>query len=168
MLERKKGFSLLELVISLGISSIICIVLASIIFQTYKTLEFSNKEANYGGLEFALDYMEEDISSADGIIPMNGGIGFYFIKNSPTRTSYITYKIEGENLYRLAFEDEPGLINLTINSFSYRVGKNLILQSSKSISNSLIDKERGILHLEIENEKHKLYRDLALRWAYEN
>lgn len=108
---RRKGYSLIELVLSIAMLLIIAMVLTSILVISQKALNKTYKNQNINSdMSYAIDYIKDEIESSDYYTYIGGHI--YFIKRVDNKYVYINYFEDENRLYRYAsVEDE--LKNLT-------------------------------------------------------
>ncbi|CAG7589431.1 type II secretion system protein [Peptoniphilus senegalensis] len=103
---RRKGYSLIELVLSIAMLLIIAMVLTSILVISQKALNKTYKNQNINSdMSYAIDYIKDEIESSDYYTYIGGHI--YFIKRVDNKYVYINYFEDENRLYRYAsVEDE--------------------------------------------------------------
>lgn len=96
---RKKGYSLIELVLSIAMLLIITMVLTSLLGVTQKILNKSyiNQNTN-SDMSYAINYIKDEIESCDYYTYINGGL--YFIKKVDNKYNYISYGLKDNQLFR--------------------------------------------------------------------
>lgn len=121
---RRKGYSLIELVLSIAILLIIGMVLTSILGISQKALNktYINQNVN-SDLSYALEYIKDEIESSDYYINIGGKI--YFIKEFQGKYIYINYDKMNGKLYRFASTEK----NLTKFDLLEANGKNALTEN---------------------------------------
>lgn len=99
--SQEKGYSLIELVLSIAMLLIIAMVLTSILGISQKALNktYINQNVN-SDLSYALEYIKDEIESSDYYTNIGGKI--YFIKKFQGKYIYINYGKMNGKLYRFA------------------------------------------------------------------
>jgi prepilin-type N-terminal cleavage/methylation domain-containing protein len=110
------GFTLLELLLALAISSIIIVSLYSVLNFTVKTCKLGDEEDEVllNG-RYAIEYIKREIKSAEKIIDINmipdlkkeyeNNIGFIimrYINDGNYKYNYSTYYLKNDKIYRIA------------------------------------------------------------------
>lgn len=121
---RRKGYSLIELVLSIAMLLIIGMVLTSILGISQKALNktYINQNVN-SDLSYALEYIKDEIESSDYYTNIGGKI--YFIKEFQGKYIYINYGKMNGKLYRFASTEN----NLTRFDLLYAKGKNALTEN---------------------------------------
>lgn len=153
---RNKGFTLIELILAMAISSLIVLPLLSLLNLSNNSCTLAEeKDELMLNANFAIDYVKFEIKSADRIIssdkikdldikyPTN--IGFVIrIDDSESAYRYITYYTNKSKLVRIACErateDYPKLIDFS--------GFNEICEFTESIDDSRFNGENSIISLD--------------------
>lgn len=163
-----KGFTLLELIVSVSISLIIFTVITSIIGLTGKTLENSiiRNTINNNG-EYALDYIEKETRRSINIFPIDKynikahkkNLGFLLeIKPYQDKNNYqyIYYYLDNRTLMRCSI----GLENPIEEGIKkINTGNNNIAENIKDISKSYYSEEDKIIHLNIQCENNEIEKN---------
>lgn len=158
-----KGFTLIEVLLALGISSII-------IFSLFSILDFSIDVCTLGEEKddlilngrYAIEFIKDDIKSADKIIssdkiiglktkfPTN--IGFVIMIDEENGSyRYITYHLKNDKLVRLACTRA----NKTYPTSYYFDGHNELCEYVDSISNTKLENEFNMVNLDFNFNKNK-------------
>lgn len=121
---RRKGYSLIELVLSIAMLLIIGMVLTSILGISQKALNktYINQNVN-SDLSYALEYIKDEIESSDYYTNIGGKI--YFIKEFQEKYIYINYDKMNGKLYRFASTEK----NLTKFDLLEANGKNALTEN---------------------------------------
>lgn len=121
---RRKGYSLIELVLSIAMLLIIGMVLTSILGISQKALNktYINQNVN-SDLSYALEYIKDEIESSDYYTNIGGKI--YFIKKFQGKYIYINYGKMNGQLYRFASTEK----NLTKFDQLPAKGKNALTEN---------------------------------------
>lgn len=152
-----RGFTLIEVILAMAISSLIILPLISILNLSNKSCVLvEEKDDLMLNANFAIDYVKHEIKSADIIIssdkfigldtkyPTN--IGFVIRINDTTEGEYryITYYTDKNKLIRIACKKES--INYP-KSADFK-GFNEVCELVKSIDDSKLDGENAIINLD--------------------
>ncbi len=167
---RNKGFTLIEIILTLGVSSIIALSLVSI-------LRFSINACGLGDEKdeillhgrYAIEFIKDDIKAADRIIssdliknlklkyPYN--IGFIILKiddeKTPNEYTYISYHRKDDKIVRVACTR----VDKKYPSYAEFSGNNDLCEFVYDIENTRFDTENKMIHLEFifkHNNGHKL------------
>lgn len=161
---KMRGFSLIELVLALALSSILILALSSMFYIGEKSLSISYKDRKYNEENsFILDYIKDEISKAKYYYPSNtdGSITIVVDATNNTRRGkyeYIYYENWEGNIYRLTMRSNKlyKMKNTLISSDGKNtLGKNIKLHTSI---------EKNLLKLEIyKDEKSLMTREVSLR-----
>jgi len=152
---RNRGFTLIELVIGIGLTGLLIALAFSIFSFTSRVSNEVQVEDDYllQG-RFAIEYIREEIIGASEIVSMDDylpdnflytdTLGFFIVKED-AYFNHIFYKLDGEILTRISFETHdkcpknmPGLR-----------GNNPILENVYDIKDSYYDKDNMLLCLVI-------------------
>lgn len=155
--NRKGGFTLIELILSMAIMSILVLCIYSILNFTTNACKIGEEkdEIMLNG-QYAIEYIKEEIREAEKIISIDyfsdlkrdyeDNIGFvimrYFPK-SPEKYNYSTYYLKNNRIYRLAR-------NTNLDSFpkaSSFSGHNLLAENVESIEETSINYENNTIDL---------------------
>ena len=98
---RKKGYSLIELVVSMAMLLIIGMVLTSILGISQKTLSktYLNENVN-SDISYALEYIKDEIASSEFYVNLNGNL--YFVERMGKNYNYISFALKDKELYRFS------------------------------------------------------------------
>lgn len=149
--SKKMGFTLIELIVSIAISSIILIVLFTAFnnsINTYKVLSKYSK--GYNGCEFALNYISDEVGAASYLVSSVDndeiliGIDRGESVKSNNRYQHISYIKKLDSIYRYSVTSAKKY-NFGISKFS-NIGTNRIADGIKSFK---INLESGVVTLEI-------------------
>lgn len=161
---RKRGFTLIELIIVLGISLIVFSVLGSILNITLKTLNVSKStDSMFNDAYFSLNYIADEVYSADYIIPNKnkGSLGFAILNamnNRDEKYRYIYYSLDGMALERKAINLKYRLKNEEV--LSGKFGTNILLNNVKNleclVNDESIDLEMNLLENGLEKNIRKI------------
>lgn len=177
--QRGKGFTLIEVILALGISSIVVI-------STYSLLDFSRNACIKGEIidnlllngRYAIEYIKDDIREADRIISTDkfsglnilypSNVGFVILKidenQKPEEYRFITYYMKNDKIVRLScnrFNDKyPGQ--------SYFDGSNNLCEYVGNIANTKFDPIHKLIYLDfifnhINGEELRLKSDVYIR-----
>lgn len=167
---RNKGFTLIEVILALGVSSIIALSIFSILDFSIKACAMGDEkdEVLLHG-RYAIEFIKDDIKAADKIIssdliknlrlkyPYN--IGFIILKiddeKTPNEYNYITYYRKNDRLVRIACTR----IDKKYPSYTEFGGNNDVCEFVYDIENTRFDTENKMIYLEFifkHNNGHKL------------
>lgn len=154
---RNKGFTLVELILTMAISLLIILPLLSILSLSTRSCALTEeKDELMLNANFAIDYIKYEIKSADTIISSDkfkelnfqypSNIGFVVKINDDTlgKYRYITYYTNKKSLIRIACEKE---IEDYPESIEFK-GFNKICDFVENIENSKLDGENSIINLD--------------------
>ena len=155
--RKNKGFTLIEFLLSLGLTSIIILSLLSILDFSKKASIIGNEtdELMLNG-RYALEYIKKEVKSADMILPsgkingLNGvyqeNVGFVIVTKEGQGKRFTTYyrKKDG-GLYRIS-----GLVTKDeYPSYTALQGHNEVCEYIESIDDTRLDQENKIIYLEL-------------------
>lgn len=183
MFRKGKGFTLIEIILALSISSIIIVPIFSILdFSIKSCAKGDDKDQLMMNGRYAIEYMKNEIKSADKIISPDkieglnkkfpNNIGFVIVKikeeNTFDKYTYILYHQKNNNIVRVAYnsaEDKYPKANSTH-------GNNDLCEFAYCISNTKVDIENSMIYLELDfkhnnGEILKLKSDIYIRCPIE-
>ena len=154
-----KGFTLIEIILAMALSSLIILPLLSILNLSNRSCTSTEEKADLmlNG-NFAINYIKQEVKSADTIIssdkiknmnikfPSNIGFVIRRDKDPYNKYHYITYHMTGNKLVRLACESTYEAYPKA-NDFS---GYNEICEFVDNINNSKFDGENSIINLDFD------------------
>lgn len=153
-----KGFTLIEIIISLFISSIIVLSIMNILQVSIKACNYGeNKDQLLLNGRYAIQYIKDDIKSADKIIDSNKienliskfptNIGFVILKHQEVQGTdlYITYHRKDDKIVRTACE----FYGERYPTAYYFSGYNDLCETVEDINNTKSDWENSIINLEL-------------------
>lgn len=160
--RNRKGFTLIELICALAVSSVLLVVASAMFYQTAvvaKKVESSDTLFLHGS--FTMDYIEREIRAAEAVYgPEEAGVAIlhsepvgFVLKMHDTR--YITYGTESRNLYRYTAGEQIGFMRK-----EGITGKNQLAPDITRAS-AAVDAQRGLLTLEICMEGNGTRRDYS-------
>ncbi|MDD7382834.1 MAG: prepilin-type N-terminal cleavage/methylation domain-containing protein [Peptoniphilaceae bacterium] len=154
---KNKGFTLIELVITIAISSIMFILIQSIMNFYIKTqdslvndIQFDKKAKST--FIFIENEIEESLSIEE---TLNKKCNFKIrSRNSDGSISSVYYELSGHKLYRRAMEEKN---SFTENSYSYR--KNILLEGVYDIDFNYYEKN-NLVDLKLYKNKNELFHSV--------
>lgn len=170
-----KGFTLIELILALAISSMVIIPMFSILIFSIKTCDIGEQKDDLilNG-RYAMEYIKDEIRMADRIISSNKiselntgyptNIGFVIMINEGKSSyRYITYHVKDSNLVRIACtrlsEKYPSQIHFG--------GYNIISEFVDNIRETKLDLDQFMIFLDFEfkhrNEDLRIKTDIYIR-----
>lgn len=168
---QNKGFTLIELILALAISSLIILPLINLLSLSINSFaSVENKDELLLNGNFALDLIKYEIKSADRIISSDKiqgldnqyqtNIGFVIRTNDDNSGiyKYTTYYVKETKLIRIACER----INDSYPSSNYFKGFNEVCEFIDDIDNSKFDGENSMVNLDFKFE-HKDKSKLNLK-----
>lgn len=183
--DENKGFTLLELILYLGIVSIIVLALFSVLSFTVE-LYMKGQEEDKILLNgrHAIEYIKKEIKGADKIISIDyieelnekyeNNIGFVIFNydvNNPEGYNYnfVTFYLKEDKIYRIAANSS----NSTLPKYTAFSGFNIVAESVFSIEGTEIDFDRRIIKLniilkDISGKKHQFKSTISIRCTVEN
>ena len=163
-MKGKNGFTLIELMISICISSMLMIAFYSIVASAVKTTSSleSNEEIMQNGT-YCIEYMKREIRSAEKIISKDkikgfnekykNSFGFVIqIRESKKTYNYVTYYLKNGKIIRDAGKSSSSYPNASVLR-----GNNEVARYIKSISGSKVDfdKKKIAICLNLDRDKGK-------------
>lgn len=156
--QRNKGFTLIELVLALGLSSILILSISSLLRFSKHVSVLSNEidELMLNG-RYAIEYIKDEVKSAEKIIPsskisgLNGyyreNVGFVIVnKEDEIFNRFTTYYRKDDKLIRIS-----GLAkNNTYPIYSQLQGHNEISEFIHSIKGTSLDIENKMIYLDFQ------------------
>lgn len=155
--KKTKGFTLIELIVAMGISFIILSVIAFVIGMTGKTMDSNivRRKLNNSG-NYAVDYIEKEVRRSINIFsidefhikPKENNLGFLLqvkpYQVNKNKYQYIYYYLEGRTLKRYSI----GLQNSIDEGMDNKnIGTNGIAEKIASISKSYFNRDEKFIHL---------------------
>lgn len=158
-----KAFTLIELVVSIGISLLILSLLFSIFNVSVDSLNYSNRKIDsLNKVYLASEYVRDDIESADFIIKNTNrnSLGFCLITNLNSEKRRATfYTFENENLFRKSQNSNKDYLN--DNKIIGQTGNNILIDDVKEVKCIL---KEEIIEIEIVlDEDNYVKRIFAIR-----
>ncbi|QQK08623.1 PilW family protein [Miniphocaeibacter halophilus] len=167
--KKQKGFTLIELIVALGISSILIIVISYIMATSGKIMESNisrNKLNNNGG--YAIDYIEKEIRRSINIYniddfiakPKDNNLGFllevvpYQAEKNPYQ--YIYYYLDKGNLIRYSIGIENPIEEGIKSS---NIGTNKIAENIVSIKKTYFNINEKFIHLNFQCENNGVKKE---------
>ncbi|MFA7411550.1 MAG: prepilin-type N-terminal cleavage/methylation domain-containing protein [Tissierellaceae bacterium] len=154
--RRCKGFTLIELVLVIALSSMIMLPLLNMLDFSIKASTIGNEkdELLLNG-RYAIEYVKNEIKSADMILPSSKlmglkatyktNIGFIImVEESANQNKFITYHTKDGKLIRIAASARKGNYPL----YSALSGFNEISEYMDSIGNSRLDLDKKMIFLD--------------------
>ena len=149
--SKKKGFTLIELIVSIAISSIILMVLFSAFNNSLNTYNVLSKYSKgYNECEFALNYIADEVGAASYIVSSVDNdeilIGIDRGENvkSSNRYQHISYRKKFDSIYRYSVTSAKKF-NFGISKFKI-IGTNRIADGIQSFE---IHIDNGVVTVEI-------------------
>lgn len=144
----KKGFTLIELVISIFISILIFSLLGSIFNISLKSLKSSNKKTeNINNTYLAFELIKNEIENADYIIKNKNknSLGFLIVSEMTKEKNKCTfYTLEDNKVFRNTQNSNKNYIDSEI--VQGKFGKNALIENVENIEISL---EKGLIKINI-------------------
>lgn len=171
--HRNKGFTLIELILSLGICSLIIVPIISILdFSLNACTTGEKKDQLMMNGRYAIEYIKDDIRVADKIIssdkikglktkfPTNIGFVIMIVDDEKGYNTYkyITYHSKDDKLVRVACSRTDDKYPL----YSYFDGNNDICEFVDNIGDTKLDNENSMIYLDLKF-KHKNREKLELK-----
>lgn len=171
--QRNKGFTLIELILVLGICSIIVLPIYSILDYSLRACDIGEeKDELLLNAIHGIEYIKNEIRSADIIVPQ------YKIKNLklkyPTNIGFLLVFID-ENIYKYVtyHSDKGKLLRVSCDSikdkypsYTHFKGYNEICRMVDNINNSELDTENKMIYLDF-NFKSESKKELSLNMKLE-
>lgn len=159
--DENKGFTLLELILYFGISSVIVLALFSALDFTLKVYVKGQEEDKIllNG-RHAIEYIKKEIKAADKIISIDyierlnekyenniGFIIFNYEANNPEgyKYNYVTFYLKDDKIYRIAANS----YNSSLPKYTAFEGHNIVAENVISIEGTEIDFNSKIVKLNI-------------------
>lgn len=177
--QKSKGFTLIELVLVVALSSVLIISLYSLLdFSTKCCLKGDRKDKLLLNGRYSIEFIKDEIKAADMIIssekfkdltlkyPTN--IGFVILKiyreETPIRYNYITYHTNKDKIVRVACTR----IDNKYPTYSYFSGNNALCELAYSILNTKFIPEDNMIYFDLkfrhgEDEELVLKSDIYIR-----
>ncbi len=155
--QRSKGFTLVELMLALGLACIIMVPL-------YNLLNFSTRAYDRGcdqddlmlNARYAIEYIKREVKLADSVIASDEviglnakykpNVGFVIVsKSSDKLNRYTTYYVKNKDLIRISGE----VGHTTAPNYNHLSGYNDICEGVDSLGDSYFDKENNLINLDL-------------------
>lgn len=153
--QRNKGFTLIELILVLGICSIIILPVYSILGFSLRSYTIGEeKDEIFLNARYGIEYIKNEIKSADIVVspdkiekfntqyPTN--IGFLLVFIDDKIYKYVTYYTKDEKLIRITCDS----IKDKYPRHNHFVGNNEVCRFVDTIENTKFDKENGMINLD--------------------
>jgi prepilin-type N-terminal cleavage/methylation domain-containing protein len=99
----KKGFSLVELMVVVGILSIIMLVISQPVASVIKYQRESQMDNNMrDNLQFVINKMEKELKTSSGVTVISGGLGLTFTDQNAGKVAYC---LSGQEIRRITIPD---------------------------------------------------------------
>lgn len=174
ILKKKiKGVTLLELIISIGLTSLIILSLVNLMSSSTDLVEKLNEKNEVAiDLEFALDYMIQEIDSSDLIITeipdwlSRDSLKIELVKTDENKQklkyNQIVYMLNDDEIIR--YTSKSSKISKNKRKSAYQ-GRNTLIKGVETFTTSF-DKENKMLTLILETEDKKIERSHYIRGVY--
>lgn len=174
--RKNKGFTLIEVILVLALSSLVMMPLLSILDFSIKASTSGNEkdELILNG-RYAIEYIKDEIRSADMVIPYDKVKGIkneykniikflLVVEEDKNIDKFITYHAKDGELIRIVSTAKKG----TLPTYDKFTGNNVICEYIHSIDESTLDLENKIIHLDFclktdSGEKLRLQSDIFIR-----
>lgn len=152
-----KGFSLIEIVVSLGIVSIVMAALFCILhFTSITTKKVEDHDSGLITAIYSLEYIIDEVKTADEIYPIEECPGLK--EKYPNHLGFITMEKEGTQFnYRTYYEGEGSIIRIAkmksvklMPSAADFSGHNRITENIIDTDGSYLDIENELVYISIE------------------
>ena len=152
-----KGFSLIEIVVSLGIVSIVMAALFTILhFTTLTTKKVEDHDSGLLTAIYSLEYIIDEIKTADEIYPIDKCSGLK--EKYPNNLGFIALEQVGTDFnYRTYYEGDGSIIrlakNMTIKQMPASAnfsGYNIITENIIGTEGSYLDLENELIYISIQ------------------
>ncbi|HEY8361441.1 MAG TPA: prepilin-type N-terminal cleavage/methylation domain-containing protein [Tissierellaceae bacterium] len=153
---KNKGFTILELLLAFGISSIIVLSLVNILYFSKHAYLLGNEidELILNG-RYAIEYIKDEVKSADKILSSNKieglneaykeNVGFVVVnKENEILNRYTTYYKKGDKLVRISGLAKENSYPI----YTQLEGHNEICESIYSFGNTGLDVENKMIYLD--------------------
>lgn len=152
----KKGFTLIELILSLTIASILILVLSSILnigLRIDSKIEDSDRYLSTG--RYALDYLSKEIRFANTIYKTNeqidkaykNNLGYVLLNKTGDMHQYLFYYLENKKLMRYSVRNKMSYAQIDIRKGD--IGINTVVGEVESLQDSTYDVTTGIVDLQL-------------------
>lgn len=132
-----KSYTLLELIVTVFISSVIILIFSMLLDFSYKSYDYIENSTSYENLGFVLSYLTNEINSSDKVYTSNSFIihpkyysenSFVLRKDSDKGFKYIYFYLKRNKLYKLTLNTDIGDIkNPKVNFKNLnRLGLNIV------------------------------------------
>lgn len=174
--DKCSGFSLIEIVIGLGLVSIVVSSLLSVIqLSTFITRRVEGKDRIAISALYSLEYIKDEIKRADEVFPIGAcegltekypdNFGFILMEvvkdNSGTKYNYKTYYLGEGTIKRIAVNNSVRKLPL----YTRFAGHNVVAEDVVSINGTCLDTDNQLIkiHIELQGDDSKsVYRTAAL------
>lgn len=115
-----KSYTLLELIVTVFISSVIILIFSMLLDFSYKSYDYIENSTSYENLGFVLSYLTNEINSSDKVYTSNSFIihpkyysenSFVLRKDSDKGFKYVYFYLKRNKLYKLTLNTDVGDIN---------------------------------------------------------
>lgn len=132
-----KSYTLLELIVTVFISSVIILIFSMLLDFSYKSYDYIENSTSYENLGFVLSYLTNEINSSDKVYTSNSFIihpkyysenSFVLRKDSDKGFKYVYFYLKRNKLYKLTLNTDIGDIkNPKVNFKNLnRLGLNIV------------------------------------------
>lgn len=132
-----KSYTLLELIVTVFISSVIILIFSMLLDFSYKSYDYIENSTSYENLGFVLSYLTNEINSSDKVYTSNSFIihpkyysenSFVLRKDSDKGFKYVYFYLKRNKLYKLTLNTDIGDINNPKVNFKNlnRLGLNIV------------------------------------------
>lgn len=171
--KKIKGVTLLELIISIGLTSLIILSVVNLMASSTNLVdELNQRNERKMDLDFAVDYILQEIDASDLIIPstphwLSGdSLKIELVKidgdKIKQRYNHIVYRLDGDKIVRYTSKSSKIVTNKQKSAY---LGRNTLIKDVNSFYTEL-DKENKILHLKIETEDETIMKTHYIRGIY--
>lgn len=152
LLLKKRGYSLIEMIVAIGSASIILLLLSNLLKISEASLN-KNSDLNFidSGYTYGSEYIRNEISAANEIIPLKlkNSLGFLILNIDGTDRKkpyhYIYYRFKNHTVQRVALRSS---VRKNPESFAqYREGANILIGNVERVSSKFED---GIISIKID------------------
>lgn len=112
-----KSYTLLELIVTVFISSVIILIFSMLLDFSYKSYDYIENSTSYENLGFVLSYLTNEINSSDKVYTSNSFIihpkyysenSFVLRKDSDKGFKYVYFYLKRNKLYKLTLNTDIG------------------------------------------------------------